>query len=213
MDKDNRYYDTPVNRLARAVAKEFGGAIKTNRDGELFEAYAEVSVPADKARPACFVSLSLRGYGAKAQTLTVGLNAIESDSEMSRRYMPDRPVARMDVRRGEAAMLRDIRRRVVDCDGAKAYLIEHAKRLADARRRRGGMASAIERMGREFPNISINQASEPGGYETKFYSSGSGAYFNGRLNGDERVTFDRISPIPWESARRILAILAEIKES
>ena len=207
------FYDAPVNVLARAVAKEYHGIINNSRDGELFEGMARLDCDGPKNHHAhnFQLTLDLRGYGAKKNTLTVRLHhsGYLPDVDFSR--LLGQPCAGINMERGEAVVLKEIGRRVIHAETAAPYLGEIAKRSAIVAERRANLAESVARVKREFPGLSVgNRYSATSSHDATFYNSaGFASYCTIRVYPEGQVIFDRIEALPWEKARRVLAILAE----
>lgn len=202
------YYNSPTNCLAREVAKTFGGKhVPANRDGEYFEKWATVEVDATEPTPAYTLTLSLRGYGANADKLTVTIRPRELDSNVNTHGI-EFPSASMDSKRGTQALMADISRRVVNHPDTATSLREYAKRLDELHAREAGVKSHLARILAAAPNARTGDHHPPTHCSAKVYS-GRGVSFDACVYADGSVTFARIGDMSLERAIRILAILNE----
>lgn len=205
-----RYYNSPVNVFARQVAQAFdGNAVPLNRDGEYFEAWANVAVPAHGDTPAYVLNIDRRGYGVKANQVTVSLQPAKLDNDIeTRRVGLNKFRASMNSERETQSLIADISRRVVNAPGAVEALRGYESLVAEQQARRVGVAEHARKLA-ELPNVQLDTSNHPpNAYEAYLYNK-SGTYFNARVYTNGNVTFDRIGLVSNEQARKILAILAE----
>lgn len=204
-----RYYDAPVNVLAREVAKTFGGTAEPmNADGEYFESWAQVRVSAFEQCPAYIITLDRRGYGVKADQVTVSIQPAKRCAEVSNYPPIVWPKAGMNATRDPQAIMADISRRVVNNPAARVALLEYARRVKELDERKAGVAGYLAHLLADAPNARTVDHYPPTHYGARIFSV-SGTHFEAQLSADGAIDFSRTGSVSMDQALRILAILRE----
>ena len=118
-----KHIDSPVNVIAAAVAKTFGGThVAMTHDlagnGEYYESWARVEVPAFGETLGYALTFDMRGYGVNKDKMTVRLAPLKIDHGTP----CNMPSAGMDSKRDIEAICAAISKRVVNVPEAQSAL-------------------------------------------------------------------------------------------
>jgi hypothetical protein len=206
-----KHYDTTANALARAIARHFGGTVKPpGRDGELYENWATVHMPACDPVPAYSLGIDLRGWGSTAHKATVRVSPLVHDPDVSRRDL-EFPEASFDSRRPMPKLMAEIERRVITNPAAKKSLIEYQERAAMRRDSHTALKAHVEKLQATVPGFQLRSRHDQiGAYNCRFYSY-AGVSFDAEVNNDGSISFERISSMDMDTALQIMALLAKKK--
>jgi hypothetical protein len=204
-----RYYDSPVNVLADGIAERIGGKhVPLNPDGEYFEGWADILCEETAKRPGFKLSLSMRGYGVKKDTVTARISPLVLSNNVSRVKFPE---ASFDSKKTLDAIVKDVNRRVIN-EEAFAALREYGGKLAALKARENALQATLEQMRKDYPGAHFP---EHGARDTSFQvcsGAATSGYFYATVSQYESgpsVHFERINPASFDQAKRILAILCE----
>ena len=203
-----RYEDTPVNLLAKEVAKVFGGThVPVGRDNEFYETWAEVLVPAFQDIPAYSLHLSLRGWGAAKDKVTVSLNPIRKDNDVSLSGL-NFPSASFNITRDFQSICSGISKRVVNVAEVVDLLCEFERRKQALIDLKKGLQGHLEDLLKSCPNLEVSHNQTNRDAQVTLWTKGGHSSYVTLYSGGT-LGFDRISSLPLDKAKRILAILAE----
>ena len=196
-----------IHEIADALALHLGGKhVPANQDGEFFDWYARVEVDMPAPSYSYVLTLTARGYGAKAGQITASLDAPRYKGETIHPRI-DWPSASVNGDRDLQSIVADIARRVCNKPEANAALAAHAKALADRDARQRGIEGALAELTRD------SSARESCNYprsssSAKLFNGNGGTYFTANVSPDS-VHFERIGSVSIDQAKRIIAILEE----
>ena len=209
MNTEHRYYDAPVNVLAREAAKVFGGTVERfSEEQECVEHWAVVSVDAFADVPAFRLTFDMRGYGVKKNQVEVRILNQHPNRDIYTGGI-DYPRASVNGLRDVQAIMADISKRVVNAPGARIALKEYEDRRAKLEASKRGIADHLARLLDCCPNTRTHKNYPPTAHNAQFFSQG-GASFEAVLAADGDVTFRGIAPVPLATAIQILALLAKV---
>lgn len=194
-----------IHEIADALAHHLGGThVPANRDGEFVDWYACVEVPMPAPSLPYTLSLTRKGYGAKAGAITATLYPADYPGE---RISPriSWPRATVGGNRDNAAIVADIARRVCNTPAAAAALTAHAAALADRDTAAAGVDGAMSRI-LTGTNARENQNSPRTSSSGNISSNPGGVYYSARISPSS-VYFDRIGSVSVDQAILIIAVL------
>jgi len=202
-----KFEDSPVNLLAKEVAKVFGGThIPLGPDKEYYEGWANVEVPACQETPAYTLHLSLKGYGADKNKVYISLNPIKIDHDVSN-YGLTFPKAGFDITRDFQSICSGISKRLVNAQGSFDAIREYETRVQAMEDSKKSLEDHWQDVQKNCPSVQTSSHTRDT-HQIRIYSRG-GVSWDGTLSHNGTVSFDRIYSIPLEKAKRIWAILAE----
>jgi hypothetical protein len=146
-----------------------------------------------------------QGYGAKARRVHIGCNLADlAEIHRARREgrFPDFPSAWVDPDKAWPALVKDIRRRVIDA--AQAPLAQVRQMADDGDARTDRLRTAVDAVNALAPGAATMP--EGNSYEAPLYL-GRGVYLNGRLTSDGAIYVDRLGTIPADKVADFLALL------
>jgi hypothetical protein len=191
----------PVNVFAAQLAKALGGDhVPANQDGEYFENFAIVKV--GTALP-YNLNISKRGYGAKADQITVTVQPFTRD-----RYADDYgsriawPAATVNGARPFKDIEKDIRRRVID--KAQPALQEYEKLVADGGFKRATLDESMARL-LALPGVTENRNWPRSTTEGRVFGPNG---FDARVSASGSIWVDRLT-LTTAQAVKLYAILQE----
>ena len=203
-----KYEDTIVNRLAKEVAKTFGGThVPVGMDGDFYEYYAKVEVKETSSFPAYAINLYKNGFGSTKDKVEVDIAPLKIDPDVNRSGLPF-PRAGFNINRDFQALCSGISKRVVNCPEALAALKEYQTRLDALNSRRQGLEGHMSELKNACPSIQFSTNYKKGDTTVRIFSY-TGNSANGTLYSDGFIAFDYINSINMDKAQRILNILAE----
>jgi hypothetical protein len=203
-----RFEDSPVNTLAKEVAKVFGGVhAPCNADGEYYEGWAHVIVPASSNIPAYEIGLSLGGWGVNKDKVTVSISPTNRNNDISTKAL-NFPSAGFNINRDFQSICAGISKRVVNFPGVVDSLLEYERRKQALIDRKKGLEDHVQDVLASCPNVRVSPTDRSSNSQARLYNT-SGIYFTADLYHDGTLSFERISSMSLDQAKRILAILAE----
>lgn len=193
-----------IQAFARDLAKEMGAVYvappKESMGGE--ERYAKIKLDGYE------IGLTRDWRDRRNATVHVSIGVIGDRlgyNETGSRDEYKMPKASVSGTRPLAALVKDIRRRVIEPASAPA-----AKRRELKTQREqwaNNLAAHAERMRAAFPDLQVTVA-EGETYAGSIYLNRDGGYLSGRLYSDGSVTIDRISQLNAEAFAGVMAALA-----
>lgn len=192
---------TDLSQLANILASDLNATIQPNEFASDNDRHFNIKTDD------LVIYVSRKGWGAKADFIEVGVapNGRLEDNDCN--YRLGWPTISLNGTRPVEALVADIKRRVINSEATSSALLKYRENVEAKRSRENDLGRAQQRLV-ALPNVRFARDRGTSSWTCDFYNYG-GSYFNGRVNSDGQVTFERVGSVSMDKAERILKILGE----